>query len=182
MVYFTADPHFYHENIIKFCKRPFKNAEEMNVQLLKNINDTVGVDDELYILGDFGFAPTQKVKPILQQIQCKNLHYIYGNHDKAVKAPDVVRMFKSFQVYGDIAVQGQRIIMFHYPILEFDGGHRGSWHLHGHCHGTMKYPDMLKNKRIVDVGVDCWNYKPVSFEQLQKYMEGRENITYDKNL
>lgn len=178
VTYFTADLHFYHENIIKFCNRPYANAEIMNVELLKNINETVGEHDELYILGDFGFAPSQKVKPILNQIVCKNLHYVYGNHDKCMKVPDIQRMFKTFSVYGDIAVEGQRIILFHFPLLEWDAGHRGSWMLHGHCHGTLVLPEMLKDKKIVDVGLDCWQYKPVSFDELKNYMKNKTNITY----
>lgn len=156
MTYFTADPHFYHENIIKFCNRPYANAAIMNVELIKSINETVGEQDELYILGDFGFAPSQKVKPILNQIVCKNLHYVFGNHDKTMRQPDVAKYFKSMQEYLTITVEGQQIVMFHFPIIEWFNGHRGSWHLHGHCHGTLVLPEMLKDKKIVDVGLDCW--------------------------
>jgi calcineurin-like phosphoesterase family protein len=178
MIYFTSDLHFGHENIIKFCKRPYANAEEMNAALIKNINDTVGADDELYILGDFAFLPTQKIKPILDQFVCKNLHYVHGNHDKAMFASDVVKYFKSFGSYNRVTWDKGMAVLFHYPILDWESAHRGAWMLHGHCHNTMQYPDMLKNKKILDVGVDVWNYKPVSIEQVREYMKDRENIVY----
>jgi calcineurin-like phosphoesterase family protein len=45
--------------------------------------------------------------------------------------------------------------------------HRGAWQLHGHSHGSLT-PDAWS--RRADVGVDCWSYMPVSFEELQKHM------------
>ena len=41
MIYFTADIHFYHENIINLTKRPFKNADEMNKKIIDNWNNIV---------------------------------------------------------------------------------------------------------------------------------------------
>lgn len=52
MIYFTADLHFKHDNIIKHCNRPFQSVEEMDNQLLDNWNKTVKSNDEIYILGD----------------------------------------------------------------------------------------------------------------------------------
>lgn len=34
-IYFISDMHFYHENIIKFCDRPFKGIDEMNEEIVK---------------------------------------------------------------------------------------------------------------------------------------------------
>lgn len=178
MIYFTADFHFYHENIIKFCKRPYSNAEKMNVDLIKNVNDTVDVNDELYILGDFGFGSTSQIKVILNQISCKNLHYIYGNHDKAMCQPDVMKYFKTMGHYKKISHNGVQIIMCHYPLLEWESCHRGAWALHGHTHGTLVLPESLKDKKIVDVGVDVWHYKPVSFIELENFMKNKQNITF----
>lgn len=50
-VYFTSDTHFYHSNIIDFCKRPFKNVEDMNETLIENWNRVVGQDDIVFHLG-----------------------------------------------------------------------------------------------------------------------------------
>ena len=30
MIYFTSDLHFYHDNIIHHCQRPFWSSDEMN--------------------------------------------------------------------------------------------------------------------------------------------------------
>ena len=38
MLYFTADLHFYHENIIRHANRPYYNIEKMNDDLIKRWN------------------------------------------------------------------------------------------------------------------------------------------------
>ena len=50
MIYFTADHHFGHENVIKHCNRPFSSAEEMDTVLTSNWNSTVKSDDDIYTL------------------------------------------------------------------------------------------------------------------------------------
>ena len=33
MKFYISDLHFYHTNILKMCNRPFKNIEEMKIQI-----------------------------------------------------------------------------------------------------------------------------------------------------
>lgn len=183
--FFMSDPHFYHTNIIKYSNRPFKNVDEMNSTLIKNINITVRPQDELYVLGDFLFGDVKRAEGILNNIHCQNKHYIFGNHDDTMFDPSLKRFFKSMQDYKVIYIKDssaykgkQMICLFHFPILEWDKGHKGSWMLHGHCHGNLTYPESIKNCRIADIGVDCWNYTPVSYEELKFKFKNCENITH----
>lgn len=57
MYFFIADTHFYHENVIKFDKRLFSSIEEMNQMLIKNWNNVIQSNDQVYILGDFCWKP-----------------------------------------------------------------------------------------------------------------------------
>lgn len=55
VIYYTADQHFGHSNIIRFCERPFSTVEEMDEVLINNWNETVSDNDIVYILGDLVF-------------------------------------------------------------------------------------------------------------------------------
>lgn len=55
MKYFIADMHFNHENIIRYCNRPFENSNEMNEYIIK-WNSVVTENDIVYHLGDVGFG------------------------------------------------------------------------------------------------------------------------------
>lgn len=52
MIWFTADFHLSHKNIIKYCNRPFKNIEEVDNSIIRNLKESVKSDDILYFLGD----------------------------------------------------------------------------------------------------------------------------------
>ena len=79
-VYFTSDTHFYHSNIIGFCKRPFKNVEDMNETLIENWNRVVGQDDIVFHLGDFCLGGSHEWTKILNRLNGK-IYLILGNHD-----------------------------------------------------------------------------------------------------
>ena len=70
--FFTSDTHFGHSNIIKFCNRPFKNAEEMDRVLIENWNNKVPEDGLVFHLGDFGWGGYQEYKKIRESIEWKN--------------------------------------------------------------------------------------------------------------
>lgn len=72
MIYFIADTHFYHKNVITFCNRPFSTVEEMNQTLITNWNKTVSDTDEVYILGDFVYKGNGKqANELLQSLNGK---------------------------------------------------------------------------------------------------------------
>jgi calcineurin-like phosphoesterase family protein len=89
MYFFLSDTHFGHENIIKYCNRPFTNVKEMDETIIKNINDRVAETDTLFFLGDFcmkrsseaSSAPQNAFDYYRNQIKCKNIIFIRGNHD-----------------------------------------------------------------------------------------------------
>ena len=83
MIYFTSDLHFYHKNINKYAKRPLDSVEEMNEKLIKNWNNRIKSEDEVYILGDFTMKGTEYAADILSKLKGKK-YLIKGNHDNFV--------------------------------------------------------------------------------------------------
>ena len=79
-VFFTADPHFGHTNIIRYENRPFASAEEMDQELIRRWNETVSPEDTVYLLGDFSFYGKEKSTEILSALQ-GHIRLVMGNHD-----------------------------------------------------------------------------------------------------
>ncbi len=187
MLYFTADLHLGHANAIEFKDRPFSGVEEMNRVLIENINETVRPEDELWILGDFSYRINrEQVRALRRQIACRHVHLVYGNHDRDYAADHI---FQSVQHYKELKTAYGRLVLFHYPILEWSAAHYGSIHLHGHIHSTGAYNEENRRKkfadrfpeghaprqpelglRIYDVGVDANRYRPVSLEEIAAFL------------
>jgi calcineurin-like phosphoesterase family protein len=78
-VWFSADFHFGHSNIIRYCNRPFANAAEMDKAILDRVNESVKADDELYFLGDFCIGGPMVAAAYRQKIRCKKVYFVLGN-------------------------------------------------------------------------------------------------------
>ena len=161
--YFTADLHLGHRNIIRHCERPFESAEQMDQRFIANINAVVGQRDTLYILGDFTGPQTKRDEAIAyrKRISCKHVHLVQGNHDKDLRDAGC---FESVTYYRKIKLEGRKVILFHYPIAEWDGKWRGAIHLHGHSHNKPEYNQRSIEQGLLrfDVGVDANGFFPVS--------------------
>lgn len=170
--FFTSDMHFGHENVIKFCDRPYQSADEMNRKMIQNFNEVVQPNDTVYMLGDIFFTKLTQALNIMDQLN-GNKVLIYGNHDKVIrKNLELQRKFVDCSDYLEVTetlADGtkQPIVMSHYPFITWNRARHGSWCLHGHSHGSMAYP--FKGK-ILDVGVDVHAYAPISLDEVTRYM------------
>jgi calcineurin-like phosphoesterase family protein len=162
MIYFTADTHFNHTNIIKYCDRPFLTVAEMNKALIKNWNQTVKTNDIVYHLGDFGFfRSVSDMWNIYKQLNGKK-KIILGSHDNP---KSILRIFGKENVYTGyhvLKINKQYITLCHYPMCSWPRSFYNSYHFFGHCHSLFQH----NNVRAIDVGVDCFDYKPVSLNYL----------------
>ena len=184
--FYTADQHFFHRNIIDFCDRPFLSVDQMNEAIIANHNDRVTPADEVYMLGDISFQGSLGVD-ILKNLNGQK-HLIIGNHD----CNTIIRWagWKSIQEMKEVKDGGDKIILCHYPLLSWNGMWKGSFHFHGHCHGTLRdighmldlprhaQADRLVDRKMCDVGVDSWNFTPVTKDEIMKKMfqDGRWGI------
>lgn len=164
-VLFTADSHWSHANILRYCHRPFKTVGEMDAALVQNWNTVVRPEDTVYHLGDFTFIDHEKYLKRLNG----TVHLVLGNHDKRTSA--LAAGFASVSDYKEVTADGQLIVLCHYAFRVWRKSHHGSWHLYGHSHGAL--PDDPRSLSF-DVGVDCWDYTPVSIPQIRERMAKKD--------
>lgn len=175
MIYFTADLHFCHDKIIRNTNRPFHNADEMNKALIKNWNDRIAYDDDVYILGDLTMKGSDVACACLSSLTGRK-HLIRGNHDHYLDSPRFEpSLFASIQDYAEITYVNTCFVLLHYPILEWNGYKKGAIMLHGHQHNHKDYN--LENRRNgilrYDVGVDANDMAPVSAEEIIRFFASR---------
>lgn len=168
MIFLTADSHFGHANVIRYCDRPFETKDEHDQTLVDNWNTVVRPKDVVYHLGDFGFGNVDYIHKIAQRLHGQII-LIKGNHDSGKM---IRRLSDRFQTVKDthfVRHGGHKIFMSHYAHRTWPSSNHGSWHIFGHSHGNLP-PHGLS----VDVGVDVWNYTPISFDQLKEFMDTRK--------
>ena len=170
-IFFTADNHFGHKNAIKYCNRPFKDVNHMNEVMITQWNSVVQQNDHVYHLGDICFCDRINTSRILKRLNGK-IYLIKGNHDKRVLKEGFRERFEWIKDYHELTVQEdkQLIVLCHYAFKVWKRSHFGSWHLYGHSHGNL--PDDGKSLSF-DVGVDCNNFTPLSYQQVKKIIELR---------
>jgi len=158
-IWLTADTHYSHANIIKFCDRPFKNVNEMNEALISNWNEVVRSSDIIYHLGDFCMGDPNRVYRRLNGQK----FLILGNHDKEIKLRGLFGWIKdTYYLYYN----NDKFFLSHYAHRVWRASHHGSYHFYGHSHGSLD-----DYGRSTDVGVDCWNYYPVHIDTLLKELK-----------
>jgi calcineurin-like phosphoesterase family protein len=176
MKYFvTSDFHFGHGNIIKYCRRPFRDLAHMNDRLKHNYNERVKPEDTCFILGDFCFrnsaggnqgegTPT-KWSEYFNQLN-GNKVLIRGNHDTN-------NSVKSIMENAVINYAGLRIGMVHDPadFLESTEFNRVDFNLCGHVHQNWRHQWRGHSMQhlIINVGVDVWKFYPITLDEVLKY-------------
>ena len=159
MYFFTADEHYGHENIIKFCNRPFKSVEEMDADIIERHNDVVSSNDIVVHVGDFTLSKKNIAIEYLKKLK-GNHTFLRGSHDRWLP--------KSAPYLWQEKIDGQIIVACHYAMRVWPKSHYNSWQIYGHSHGKLE-----PQGKQWDVGVDINNFYPVSFDQLVEIMKAR---------
>ncbi len=167
-IFFTSDLHFFHQNIIQFCNRPYGSVEHMNESLIENWNKVVTPIDTVWVLGDVSFGKVKATEEILRRLNGRK-HLITGNHDRKghCEKLDWSLYFDSQHDYLRLKANNHKFVLCHFP---FHSWERGYINLHGHTHGTYTSKYMQH-----DVGVDSNNYAPISLEDVVSRALSKEN-------
>lgn len=187
-VWITSDTHYSHKNICRgvtnwrtqdgeiplYCTRDFNTIDEMNSTLVSNINEKVGVDDTLIMLGDVAFGGFENIGKFLDRLVCKNLHLIFGNHDHHLERnrEGIQERFISCRHYLEVNINDYNFVLCHYPLQSWNGLNKGVIHLHGHVHLNEK--NKFGNGKRLDVGVDGNNMTPYSIDEIISIMNKRD--------
>ena len=161
----TSDLHFGHKNIMSFCpdsRRRFRNdVDYMTEAMIKEWNDLIEPADTVYILGDVAFLSGHNAALVMMRLNGIKI-LVEGNHDrKTLMDVNFRNEFKEVHKYLDITYNGTKVVMFHYPIAEWDQMHRGSVHLHGHLHGGISG---MEKFRCRDMGMDATGMIAITME------------------
>lgn len=173
-IFFTSDTHYGHANILTFMNRPFTSLDDMHEEMIKRWNSLVSKGDIVYHLGDFCMFDKKRTNQVLYALN-GTIRLVKGNHDKIIKG-DIVKRFDWIKDYYEAkAPDGRKIILCHYPFQVWNKSHYGSWHLHGHSHGSLA----PWNVKRLDVGVDTNDFYPYSMDKIEKLMSLRGIIQTD---
>ena len=175
---YISDTHFGHKNVIKFDHRPFSCVEEMDEALIHLWNGRVRSEDDVWFLGDFchrsGHTPDWYLKRLNG-----HKHLIIGNHDTWAYGSSGQQYRDYFESIDQIArvddvirINGVeekiKIVLCHYPILEWWHKHHGVYHIYGHIHTDTgeTYQTISKYDHALNAAAAINNYTPASFSEL----------------
>lgn len=156
--WFGSDHHFFHENIIRFCGRPFANAELMNENLVHNHNKVVGNNDFYYFLGDLFIGGTEKERCEILYAMNGRKRLIIGNHDESLMKQKCMAVFEKISLWKGFPDEG--FTCTHIP-LELKRLRNGTCNVHGHTHNNME-----DDPHYINVCVDVRDFAPVHMDQI----------------
>ena len=192
-LFLTSDLHFGHRNVINFCNRPFADVKEMSEKLIENWNSVVTNNDIVFVLGDtFWFNDSRTIKKVLEQLNGKEIYILPGNHcdfDAYHRVDDPrIHLCQDIVCLWLTSADFERrhwhrktmeIWMSHYPMMTWPHRENGAFQLFGHIHSQPGKTegvdqDLALHWNQADVGSDYWEWKPVLFEDVLKYMQNKK--------
>jgi calcineurin-like phosphoesterase family protein len=193
MIYFTSDEHYWHNNVIKYCDRPYDDVQKMNEDMIIKHNMIVRPEDTVYRLGDYSlaFRSVELYAPRLMGIK----KLVPGNHDlchsyhkRSRTDENRKKWIQKYQDYGFEVLPEQFVLdipgvgtfnLCHHPYAgpyELEGGNDKymNWRpkddgrilLCGHVHEKWRTRRSPNGTLMINVGVDVWDFKPVSLDEI----------------
>jgi calcineurin-like phosphoesterase family protein len=157
--YFTSDTHFGDPRVLRIDRRPFPDLATHDAALIENWNAVVAPDDTVWHLGDFALGPPpERVQALVAALNGRK-HLIIGNNDGP--ATLAAQGWASIAHYAEIDAGDVHLVLCHYAFRTWNRMGRGVVNLHGHSHGKLK-----PVTRQYDVGVDAWDFRPVTLDTI----------------
>lgn len=175
--FFTSDTHFGCDNLRKYTRSEYGTIEDHDAALMEGINQVVGRQDRLVIVGDFCLAKPGRYRP---KIKCRHLAFILGNHDKPRQIQNVFG--RDVWDIKMISCDRGHVWCSHYPHAYWHNSHYGSYHAYGHLHFNLEHEFRMDlafpERRSMDVGVDnakriLGEHRPFSEDELFDLLSDR---------
>lgn len=159
-IYFAADLHIGHKGILKYCpERPFADSGDIiehDKYMIGLWKRTVNPSDTVYLVGDLCLLRSEDARKLLEKLP-GNIHLILGNHDRSLRSHS--NYFESVSQIKEIVIKASRnsilkVVLSHYPILDWNNKFDGAVMLHGHTHGSLDALNKESADLRFDVGID----------------------------
>lgn len=203
-IFFSGCLHIFHKQPFIWQNRGYDSPEAHAEGVLNKINEIVGENDTLFLLGDtfLNIPSVEAAKNWLNRIICNNVIILFGNHNSGIsqlcqeqwdKYNNGVEYYpvtisgsnrKVVGHYLEVEINGKGCTLSHFPHFLWNKSHHGNFQLHSHNHGNFppSLPTDFTAKRL-DCGWDVFN-KPVSFKEVREIM-GEKAVqildNHDKN-
>lgn len=189
--FFIADLHFGHEHCLAFDNREFPNIEAHDNTIIERWNNAVGIDDDVWILGDISWYNATKTVELFRRLNGKK-YLCAGNHDKRLlKNKDVQGLFVEITNYKELQITNDLgIVLCHYPIPCYNHHYYGWVHLYGHVHTSFEWNMMKqvqyemrvlydKKSRMYNVGcmVPGMDYTPRTLDEILNIFEKEQEVS-----
>ena len=175
-IWFTSDTHFGHQKEFLWSPRGFNSIEEHDEAIIRNWNEVVGPNDDVYHLGDVMLNDNEHGLECLKKLNGK-IHLILGNHctDTRIELYKTCPNIVSIDYAKEIKIGKYYFFLCHYPtcVGNFDDNKK-IWCLCGHSHTQDKFIDM--DKKSYHVELDCHNNKPIEISEIIKDINQYKNI------
>ena len=158
-VFFTGDTHFGHAGARALYRRPFPSVPDMDAAMQARWNAVIGPADEVWHLGDFAIGHAAAAMAALLERLHGRKHLVTGNNDGP--ATTGLAGWASVLPYAELMLDGRGLVLCHYAFRTWRNMGRGWLNLHGHSHGRLE-----PLPRQVDVGVDAWDFRPMTLAQI----------------
>ena len=175
MIYYIADMHFGHRNILKYDKRPFADTEQMDEEIIRRWNERVGDNDTVYVLGDAFFKGEERSLAIMQRLN-GHKRLIRGNHDR--NNGKLLKMWESVSEHEEFRDGERMVVRSHYLMMYYNHQHDGAVMRYGHVHNTREWELVGKWQRelwsrdiparIINVGcmMEYMDYTPRTLDEI----------------
>lgn len=174
--FFTADWHLGDRRVMELDGRPFASPEEQDEELIRRYNAKVKENDRVYFLGDISMYDDKKTAALIKRLGGQK-HFIRGNHDR-VSEGTLKTLFRSVSDYEEILVDGQHVVLCHYPLAHWRGQRYGYIHCYGHTHLGQdaelfdRYRRWCQENEIrfyaYNAGCMLYDYEPVTIEEMKE--------------